>query len=198
MADPKTVFGVTAEDFDNEVIKQKALGFVAIGQPMYFPNSVNVGGAQQFIPGGSVVVTDSFAEVFMTGNATVTTLASGTPTKIAGTTAPGLSAGDFTTTITNRIVWTGADTRIKAYVKTSGTKSGGGLNDFVLYIAKNGSAVVKGRGLYTQSSAETTVAATCFLDMIAGDFIEGFIENIPNGNSYTSIELILIAETAPL
>lgn len=140
----------------------------------------------------SNVFPDSVNRSYLTlpTNATVTVISAiNTPVKILGTWTDVINSR-FTNDNTGRITYIGVkDVTSKISLHMELLKSGGGTDNYTLYIAKNG--VVDSNLLFKFSLSTATqpiIPLNGFISLSTNDFIEVFVENNSNLNNITAIQ----------
>lgn len=134
----------------------------------------------------------TFAQYYMTNNATATTIVVSTPTKAAGTTTANSINQRFSHS-NNRATYTGALTRdfeIEAWAALTSNNN----NVLRLYISKNGTAITTTFGEGTANAggkAEGLVTASV-VELSTNDYIEVFVSNETGSNNITNINLNVI------
>jgi len=125
--------------------------------------------------------TTNNAETYLNNNATVTTIAvAGTPVKLAGVTWQESLASRYQTDNTGRITYVGeTPTRALVSVTLSALKQGGGVDTYIFKIGKNGTPSDSSAArIATSSAVELSVSAVAVFDLVKGDFIDVFVENV--------------------
>ena len=134
----------------------------------------------------------TFAQYYMTNNATTTPVLVSTPTKALGTTTSNAISQRFSF-INNRATYTGALTRdfeVEAWSSLSSNNN----NILRLYIAKNGTAITTTFAEATANAggrAEGLVTASV-VELATGDFVEVFVSNETGSNNVLDINLNVI------
>jgi hypothetical protein len=128
----------------------------------------------------------------MTGNATVTTIAStATPVKVSGTFVIGDISADFTALTNGRITFTGTASRHIINALATLDASSGSNHKISLYIAKNG-AVVSTKMTDTISAGAPRAIATFFAGTLnPNDYIEIFVRNESTTDSVIAVNAVL-------
>jgi hypothetical protein len=134
----------------------------------------------------------TFANYYMTNNATTTPVVVSTPTKALGTTTSNPISQRFSFT-DNRATYVGAPTRdfeVEAWASLSSNNN----NVLRLYIAKNGTAVTTSFAEGTANAggrAEGLVTASV-VELDTNDYVEVFVSNETSGNNVLDINLNVI------
>lgn len=134
----------------------------------------------------------SFANYYMTNNATATTLTVSTPTKALGTTTANPINERFSHT-SNRATYTGAVTRVfevEAWAALSSTSN----KILRLYIAKNGTEITTSyaEGVSNAGGKAEGLVTASVVELATDDYVEVFVSNESNGSSITDINLNVI------
>lgn len=135
------------------------------------------------------ISTEAFSEMYMSGNASVTTLPGvNSPSKALGSTVAGSIAG-FTHS-DNRLTYTGDLRTFKVTVNAAFT--GTPANDIRITMRRNGLAqTFTGRAVSTDVGA---VSVQYLIPMSSTDYIEVWAENETSGDSITVTDFHVIAE----
>ena len=137
---------------------------------------------------------ESYASVSMTGNATVTTIAStATPVKVSGTFTLGDISAGWTGSTNGRITHTGATSRhiINAIVTLD--VSSGSNHKISAYIAKNGTIVSVKMTDTISSGAPRSIATFVNLSLATNDYVEIFVRNESTTDSVIAVNAVLSA-----
>lgn len=132
-------------------------------------------------------------QIGFTDNAIGTVTSSTTiPIKIVGTSAAGILS-DFVAS-NGRLTLTAPTARVIATISAS--VSDGNNHHISLYVAKNGSAIVASKGTHTVSSAlhQAHLSSQALVDLVAGDYLEGFVINESAASTVTVTQFSLIAK----
>lgn len=118
-----------------------------------------------------------FANYYMTNNATATTIAANTPTKIEGTTTAAALNEKFSHS-DNRATYTGAVTRV-FQVQAWAALSANNNNVLRLYVAKNGIAITDyfSEGTANSGGRAEGVSTGATVELETGDYVEIFTSN---------------------
>lgn len=175
----------------------------------YILNGINFSGAGTYLSGidqtsttayfsgcKGITNTANFADYYMQGNATATTIAAAsTPVKVAGTTTANAITQGFTTATTNRATYARAIPRYFRVTAATSLASGNG-KQIAVYIAKNGAVVASTRSTATtNASGRVEMAASIgVVYMEQGDYMEVFVANLTDTNAVTVTDLHFVAE----
>jgi hypothetical protein len=131
------------------------------------------------------------ALIYMQGNATNTVITtSDVPVLIAGTWSSEAASG-FTTTAAGRITYTGQSKVFKIDAHAC-LQSASGSPDASIKIAKNGTAIAGSKIGNRLSNNHPANLATCWeFPMVAGDYVELFVENNTNTTDITVTSAII-------
>jgi hypothetical protein len=142
----------------------------------------------------SSIEAESYALVSMTGNATVTTIAStATPVKVSGTFTLGDISAGWTGSTNGRITHTGATTRhiINAIVTLD--VSSGSNHKISAYIAKNGTIASVKMTETISAGAPRSIATFVNLSLATNDYFEIFVRNESTTDSVIAVNAVLSA-----
>jgi hypothetical protein len=130
----------------------------------------------------------------MTGNATVTTIAStATPVKVSGTFTLGDISAGWTGSTNGRITHTGATTRhiINAIVTLD--VSSGANHKISAYIAKNGTIASVKMTETISAGAPRSIATFANISLALNDYVEIFVRNESTTDSVIAVNAVLSA-----
>lgn len=131
-------------------------------------------------------------QIGFTDNVTGTVITSTTvPTKIVGTTSAGILSGFSHTD--GRLTLISPAARVRITITAS--VSDGNNNAISMFVAKNGTPVQASKCTHTVDTAThfSPITSQALLDLVAGDFIEGFIINATTTSTITVANLSIIA-----
>jgi hypothetical protein len=137
---------------------------------------------------------ESYALVSMTGNATVTTIAStATPVKVSGTFTLGDISAGWTGSTNGRLTHTGATSRHVVNAIVTLDVSSGSNHKISAYIAKNGTIVSVKMTDTISSGAPRSIATFANLSLATNDYVEIFVRNESTTDSVIAVNAVLSA-----
>lgn len=177
-------YGPTRQEFaDSEKAQSDAGRFPVEATATWFPSKDD-----EFIgvrtwsdtPGGvSAIGSGRYGEVSVSSNSTSTVIQiKNTPVKVAGTTTNGPVSDDIIQS-SGRLTFTGAVGRSFQIIGSLNAlkSTGGGTDDFTIYIAINGVSIGKSEIKVNLGSDEVPASIQCSHDLGENDYAEIWIEN---------------------
>jgi len=149
-----------------------------------------------FVNNKGIQNTRVLSNITMNGNATPTVIgATDTPVKVLGTTVNNTITQKFNNSASNKMVYTGAFTRLFKVTCVCSIESTNN-NVIGIYIAKNGIVIDSSEVYGTANASSRAENITCqtLVELDFEDFIEIYVENSTNTNDVTVTSLNVIID----